>query len=135
MIVVNEIHDFEEIPPQVQYFVVFGSKKASATADAFFICISMNRLSERTSRRPSPVSAAKKDTTDENGEDHIHLLDAETSPFVSSEKQVHAHYSIFFRRYIQFSIWLTPGLGPVNIVAAFASPLSHQSSQAVATFA
>lgn len=25
MIVVNEIHDFEEIPPQVQYFVVFGS--------------------------------------------------------------------------------------------------------------
>jgi hypothetical protein len=36
MIVVNEIHDFEEIPPQVQYFVVFGSKKASANADAFF---------------------------------------------------------------------------------------------------
>lgn len=27
MIVVNEIHDFEEIPPQVQYFVVFGSTK------------------------------------------------------------------------------------------------------------
>ena len=41
MIVVNEIHDFEEIPPQVQYFVVFGSQKASATADAFFVCISM----------------------------------------------------------------------------------------------
>jgi hypothetical protein len=41
MIVVNEIHDFEEIPPQVQYFVVFGSQKASATAGAFFVCISM----------------------------------------------------------------------------------------------
>ena len=37
MIVVNEIHNFEEIPPQVQYCVVFGSKKASATADAFFL--------------------------------------------------------------------------------------------------
>ena len=36
MIVVNEIHNFEEIPPQVQYCVVFGSKKASATAGAFF---------------------------------------------------------------------------------------------------
>ena len=42
-------------------------------------------LSERASGRPSPVSAAKDDTTDENGEDHIHLLDAESSPFVSSE--------------------------------------------------
>ncbi len=36
MIVVNEIHDFEEIPPQVQHFAVSGSKKASATAGAFF---------------------------------------------------------------------------------------------------
>ena len=44
MIVVNEIHDFEEIPPQVQYFVVFGSQKASATADAFF-CLYFNQLS------------------------------------------------------------------------------------------
>ena len=25
MIVVNEIHDFEEIPPQVQHFTVLGS--------------------------------------------------------------------------------------------------------------
>lgn len=31
MIVVNEIHDFEEIPPQVQYFVVFGSTKKPIT--------------------------------------------------------------------------------------------------------
>lgn len=85
MIVVNEIHDFEEIPPQVQYFVVFGSKKASATADAFFcLYFSIDCLSERTSGRPSPVSAAKNDTSDENGDEHIHLLDAENRPFVSS---------------------------------------------------
>ena len=51
----------------------------------FFVCISIDCLSERTSGRPSPVSAAKDDTTDENGEDHIHLLDAESSPFVSSK--------------------------------------------------
>lgn len=58
-------------------------------ADAFFVCISINCLSVRTSGRPSPVSAAKKDTTDENGEDHIHLLDAETRPFVSSNDQLY----------------------------------------------
>jgi hypothetical protein len=39
MIVVNEIHDFEEIPPQVQHFAVLGSKKASATAGAFFLFV------------------------------------------------------------------------------------------------
>ena len=96
MIVVNEIHDFEEIPPQVQYFVVFGSQKASATAGAFFLRPKQKKrasgeyarigcVSVRTLGRPSPVSAAKDDTTDENGEDHIHLLDAESSPFVSSK--------------------------------------------------
>ena len=55
----------------------------------FFVCISINCLSVRTSGRPSPVSAAKNDTTDENGEDHIHLLDAETRPFVSSNDQLY----------------------------------------------
>jgi hypothetical protein len=38
MIVVNEIHDFEEIPPQVQYFVVFGGRKStSSNAGAFIL--------------------------------------------------------------------------------------------------
>ena len=55
----------------------------------FFVCISINCLSVRTSGRPSPVSAAKNDTTDENGEDHIHLLDAEIRPFVSSNDQLY----------------------------------------------
>ena len=41
-------------------------------------------MSERPSRRPSPVSAAKKDTSDENGDQHIRLLDAEKRRFVSS---------------------------------------------------
>ena len=37
MIVVNEIHDFEEIPPQVQHFVVFGSmKRLWVSLKAFF---------------------------------------------------------------------------------------------------
>ena len=48
-------------------------------------------VSERTSGRPSPVSAAKKDTTDENGDKHIHLLDAETRSFVSSNYQLHVN--------------------------------------------
>ncbi len=39
MIVVNEIHDFEEIPPQVQYFVVFGSTKdGRQIAARLFVC-------------------------------------------------------------------------------------------------
>ena len=46
-------------------------------------------MSVRTSGRPSPVSAAKDDTTDENGDKHIHLLDAETRPFVSSNAQLY----------------------------------------------
>ena len=37
------------------------------------------------------VQAAKDDTTDENGEDHIHLLDAETRSFVSSNYQLHVN--------------------------------------------
>ena len=74
-------------------FALETTKKRASGEYARISCLSV-----RTSGRPSPVSAAKDDTTDENGEDHIHLLDAETSPFVSSEKQVHAHYSIFFRR-------------------------------------
>ena len=41
-------------------------------------------MSERLSRRPSPVSAAKKDASDEDGDQHIRLLDAEKRPFVSS---------------------------------------------------
>lgn len=55
----------------------------------FFVCISIDCLSERASGRPSPVSAAKDDTTDENGDKHIHLLDAETRPFVSSNAQLY----------------------------------------------
>ena len=41
MIVVNEIHDFEEIPPQVQYFDVFGSKRKPITYESgwfFLLC-------------------------------------------------------------------------------------------------
>ncbi len=56
------------------------TKKRASGEYARISCVSV-----RTSGRPSPVSAAKNDTTDENGEDHIHLLDAESSPFVSSE--------------------------------------------------
>jgi hypothetical protein len=46
MIVVNEIHDFEKIPPQVQHFAVSGSKEASATAGAFF-CLYFYALQTR----------------------------------------------------------------------------------------
>ncbi len=56
------------------------TKKRVSREYARISCVSV-----KTSGRPSPVSAAKDDTTDENGEDHIHLLDAESSPFVSSE--------------------------------------------------
>lgn len=38
MIVVNEIHDFEEIPPQVQYFVVFGSTNNQALTNLVGAC-------------------------------------------------------------------------------------------------
>ena len=41
-------------------------------------------MSEMSLGRPSPVSAAKKDASDEDGDQHIRLLDAEKRPFVSS---------------------------------------------------
>lgn len=39
MIVVNEIHDFEEIPPQVQHFVVFGEQKGICNRRCLFLFV------------------------------------------------------------------------------------------------
>jgi hypothetical protein len=51
----------------VPFFVPETKKRASGEY-ARISCVSV-----RTSGRPSPVSAAKDDTTDENGDKHIQL--------------------------------------------------------------
>ena len=73
-------------PPAPPPFAPETTKKRASGEYARISCVS-----ERTSGRPSPVSAAKKDTTDENGDKHIHLLDAETRSFVSSNYQLHVN--------------------------------------------
>ena len=53
---------------QIRLFLHPKQKKRASGEYARISCVS-----ERTSGRPSPVSAAKDDTTDENGDKHIQL--------------------------------------------------------------